>query len=553
MNKRIYLVTGGAGFLGGTICRKLTERGDKVRTLVLKDDPTAKNIPGAVEVTEGDLTDVGSLEKFFTVPEGYTSVVIQVAGVVRVDEEYHQSLIDVNVGGAKNIIAMCLAHPEVEKLVYVSSTGAIPESPMGQPIREVENMEPEKVRGWYSRSKAMATQAVLDAAREQGLNACVVYPTGIMGPGDLGLTNETTNTIIRIMKGGMTVGMCGSLNLVDVRDLADGTIAAADRGGKGETYILGNEEITLREMCRMLREASGCRQPLFYVPISMAYKMAAQMEKKARKSGKKPLMTNFSVYNLARNNRFDCSKARRELGYHPRSYAETLRDEANWLVEAGYVPGTVRQLPRDSGSITEIVEDKGLLRAIAAAANREQLRARLREAGISQLDEETIAQAFTFLSVIRQSDKLLAIFRDTDYARCCERLAADGIKTSPAEYDLIQDVLSAADDSGMGTEMRAATDWESAVNVLQKRGYYHITAEFLEMLVEYALLLRELFTPEEYEAMANMPMEERCTKTIQMLCAADTVAAMRFGLPYAMEPAYLIALSCAIHFIHIRN
>ena len=89
-------------------------------------------------------------------------------------------------------------------------------------------------------------------------------------------------------------------------------------------------------MCRMLHKASGCKTPYFYVPLSMAYKLAEQMEKKAKKTGEKPMMTNFAVYNLARNNQFDYSKAERELGYCTRPYEETLKDEAEWLMAEGF-------------------------------------------------------------------------------------------------------------------------------------------------------------------------------------------------------------------------
>lgn len=93
----------------------------------------------------------------------------------------------------------------------------------------------------------------------------------------------------------------------------------------------------MQEMCQMLHEASGCKTPYFYVPIHMAYKLAGQMEKKAKKTGEKPMMTNFAVYNLARNNTFDYSKAESELGYHTRPYEETLKDEAEWLVAEGFI------------------------------------------------------------------------------------------------------------------------------------------------------------------------------------------------------------------------
>lgn len=339
MGKTIYLVTGAAGFLGSHVCDELLERGDPVRALVLPGDKSVKYIPSSVEIVEGNLCDVESLRTFFAIPQGDESVVIHCASMVTTNAEFNQKLIDVNVGGTENMISMCLEHPECRKMVYVSSTGAIPEQPKGIPITETDHFTPvdEKTQvGCYSQSKAMATQAVLDACRERGLKACVVHPSGILGPKDYAV-GETTGTVIKIMNGEMPVGMGGSFNLCDVRDLAHGCIAAADRGRVGECYILGNKEVTLKEVCRMLHDASGCKMPYFYVPIGMAFLLAAQMENQAKKTGEKPLMTNFAVYNLARNNTFDYSKAERELGYHTRPYAETLADEARWLIQEGYV------------------------------------------------------------------------------------------------------------------------------------------------------------------------------------------------------------------------
>lgn len=339
MGKTIYLVTGAAGFLGSHVCDELLERGERVRALVLPGDRSVKYVPPQVEIVEGNLCDVDSLEAFFAVPDGETSLVIHCASMVTTNAEFNQKLIDVNVGGTKNMIDKCLSHPECQKMVYVSSTGAIPELPKGTPIAETDCFTPineETQVGCYSQSKALATQEVLDACRQRGLKACVVHPSGILGPKDYAV-GETTGTIIKIMNGEMPVGMGGSFNLCDVRDLAKGCVGAADKGRVGECYILGNKEVTLKEVCKMLHDASGCKTPYFYVPIGMAYRLAAQMEKKAQKTGEKPLMTNFAVYNLARNNRFDYSKAERELGYHTRPYAETLKDEAEWLVENGFV------------------------------------------------------------------------------------------------------------------------------------------------------------------------------------------------------------------------
>lgn len=336
MSRTLYLVTGAAGFLGSHICRQLLDRGESVRAFVLKGDPAVKYIPEKVEIVTGDLCDINSLEIFFKVPDDTQTIILHVASMVTVNPDYNQKLMDINVGGTKNIIEKCLEHPECKKMVYVSSSGAIPELPKGQKIREVKQFDSEKVVGWYSKTKAMATQAVLDAVKKEGLNACVVHPSGILGPQDYAI-GETTGTIIKIINGEMPVGMRGSFNLCDVRDLAAGCIAAADKGRTGECYILGNEEVTLKEMCELLDKDLHCGTCKLYLPLGLAKLLAKQMEKKAEKTGKKALMTTFSVYNLERNNTFDYSKAKKELGYHTRSYAETLHDEAVWLKEEGKI------------------------------------------------------------------------------------------------------------------------------------------------------------------------------------------------------------------------
>lgn len=334
MKNIMYLVTGAAGFLGSNVCSQLIERGEKVRALVLPGDPAVKFVPEQVEICLGDLCDKASLDAFFNIPEGMGSMVIHCASMVTVDPEYNQKLMDINVGGTRNIIDQCLKHGECRKLVYVSSTGAIPELPKGQRIREVSRFEPEQVVGCYSQSKAMATQVVLDAVRERGLFACVVHPSGILGPGDHAIS-ETTGSILQILRGEMPAGIRGSFNLCDVRDLAHGCIMAADKGRCGQCYILGNEEVTLKELCGMLSRESGCKPLKFYLPLGVASFFAKLMEKQARRTGKKPLMTTFSVYNLARNNAFDYTKAQLELGYHTRSYEETIRDEVRWLKVEG--------------------------------------------------------------------------------------------------------------------------------------------------------------------------------------------------------------------------
>ncbi len=336
MSNTLYLVTGAAGFLGGHVCRQLIERGDKVRAFALPGDKGIQFIPDGVEVVEGNLCNMEDVERFFTVEEGVETICMHIASVVTVSPDYNPLVMNVNVGGTKNIINCCKAHKECKKLVYCSSTGAIPEEKKGKKIKEVIYFDEDQTVGCYSRSKAIASQAVLDAANIDGLNACIVHPSGILGPEDPAI-GETTGTVIDIIKGELPMGMDGSFNLCDVRDLAAGCIAAADKGKKGECYILANEEVSFRDFAKLLSEESGCKPIKNFLPLKLAYMIAAVMEKIAKKTGKEPLMTTFSVYNLEKNNAFDYSKAQRELGYKTRSYKETICDEVAWLKANGYV------------------------------------------------------------------------------------------------------------------------------------------------------------------------------------------------------------------------
>ncbi len=336
MDKKLYLVTGAAGFLGSAVCRKLLERGAQVRALVLPGDVSVKYLPDGIDIIYGDLCSRDDLSRFFKDTDMFETYVLHIASIVTVNPEYSKKVMDVNVGGTENIIAFCRER-KIKKLVYCSSTGAIPEEKSGA-IHECEGqipIDPERIRGCYSLSKALATNLVLKAAAE-GLEACVVHPSGILGPEDFAM-GETTKTLVDIINGKMPAGIDGSFNLCDVRDLANGIISASEKGSSGECYILGNEPVSFKEFTSLVAEESGCRPIKLFLPVGAAGFLAGIMEKKAKKNGEKPLMTRFSVYNLARNNNFDSGKAKRELGYATRSYRETIRDEIQWLKKTGKI------------------------------------------------------------------------------------------------------------------------------------------------------------------------------------------------------------------------
>lgn len=555
MNNRMYLVTGAAGFLGSHVCSELLERGDRVRALVLPRDPGAKFIPASVEVVEGNLCDMASLEPFFAVPEGTETYVIHCASMVTTNPDFSQKLIDVNVGGTKNIIELCLNHPECKKMVYVSSTGAIPELPKGTKIAETRKFTPVNPKtqvGCYSQSKAMATQEVLDACDNRGLQACVVHPSGILGPDDHAIS-ETTGTVIKIMNGEMSVGMGGSFNLCDVRDLAHGCVAACDRGRIGECYILGNEEVTLKEVCQMLHDASGCKMPLFYVPIRMAYMLAAQMEKKAAKTGEKPLMTNFAVYNLARNNSFDYSKAKRELGYSTRPYAETLADEAKWLVKEGRIKGAsplpAEQTQRkgvlsadESAMVRKLISNRDYVRQVAAVKSADELELLAAQCGIYGCSSQMLEECYQGIALSQNWQAVKEMLSDHDFESVSRKLAAFGLSTSRDNFNLINDIVAIAQDNEL---LKLVIEEPSVLKicaVLNEKGYHAVTPGFLAMLRENVSGLVEdgLLNIEDF---AGKDFWQRCEASLNLLAAMSALVELQLKLAGAMNPAFLIAMA----------
>jgi dihydroflavonol-4-reductase len=329
MTKQLYLLTGAAGYLGSNISRALVEQRKDMRALVLEGDPGAKLVPLEAEIITGDLLDEDSLEKFFTVNEGTEVIVIHCASMVTVSPELTPKLYAVNVNGTKNIINKCIAH-KVKKLVYISSTGAIPELPKGQLIREVTSFYPDAVIGGYGKTKATATQLVLDAVKEHDLDASIIFPSGISGPNDYG-NGYFTNFIIDYVNGNMPAGIAGSFNAVDVRDLAAGVIACTEKGRKGEGYILSNCAVSMGDLFRLISKNTGAREVKTILPVSVA-KFFAFMAGIVSHFTKKPgLLTPYAIYNLVRNNNFTNEKAERELGFTVRPFEETIRDMAMWL------------------------------------------------------------------------------------------------------------------------------------------------------------------------------------------------------------------------------
>lgn len=323
-----YLVTGAAGHLGNTIVGELIARGEQVRALVLPNDSAAKRLPKQVEIVEGDVLDLASLERFFAVAADTRIVVIHCAGIVTVASKYQQIVYDVNVTGTKNIVDLCL-QKGAHKLVYISSVHAIPELPKGQVITEIKGFDPNKVIGLYAKTKAAATALVLESVKK-GLNASVVHPAGICGPYDYG-KGHLTQLVIDYYKGKLAAAVDGGYDFVDVRDVAQGVLACCEQGKPGECYILSNHYYSIPEVLEVFHDVTGKKRIKTFLPMWLAKATAPLGELYYKLRKQPPLYTPYSLHTLTSNGRFSNDKARRELGYHVRPFKLTVADTVRWL------------------------------------------------------------------------------------------------------------------------------------------------------------------------------------------------------------------------------
>lgn len=322
-----YLVTGARGHLGSALLRLLSRRGQQVRGLVLPGEgKKGPALPG-VELIEGDVCRPESLEPLLAGLDGRETALIHTAGIVDISGARTEEMRSVNVGGTANVVELC-RRAGIGRLVYVSSVHAIPEGdPLGV-LRETCAFSPDKVVGSYAKTKAEATALVLSAAR-QGLPAVVVHPSGILGPYESG-GNHLVQMVRDYLAGKLPACVRGGYDFVDVRDVAAGCVAAAERGRAGECYILSNRHYEVREVLDMVRRQKGGRK-LPVLPMWMARAAEPLLRWGAQMAGRRALYTRYSLHALHSNDRFDHSKATAELGYRPRDLRLTVRDTLRWL------------------------------------------------------------------------------------------------------------------------------------------------------------------------------------------------------------------------------
>jgi dihydroflavonol-4-reductase len=323
---RPALVTGASGFIGWHVARKLLARGEKVRALVR---PTSEVRELDLEIVRGDLRDPVSLNAAVC---GCTTV-YHVAADYRLWAKDARELYSSNVDGTRNLL-LAARNANVDRVVYTSTVGCIgiPAEGMGT---ETTAAGIGEMTGAYKRSKFQAEQVALEFARS-GFPVVIVNPTAPIGDHDFKPT-PTGRIIVDFLKGDLPAFVDTGLNLVDVEDIAEAHLLAAQHGRAGQRYILGCQNLTLQQILERLAVVCGTKAPRWRIPYAAAYMAGVASTGWANWTGHQPRVP-IDAVKMSRKKVFVSSdKAKRELGFDPGPIDGALQRAVQWFRANGYV------------------------------------------------------------------------------------------------------------------------------------------------------------------------------------------------------------------------
>jgi dihydroflavonol-4-reductase len=322
------LVTGATGFVGAAVARALLAANWEVRVLARRGSDR-RNLSGlAIEVAEGDLTDLKSLQH---AARGCIGL-FHVAADYRLGAPDPEQLYRVNVEGTRNILDAA-SRAGVQRIVYTSSVATIGIPADGTPGDEATPNSLQNMIGHYKRSKYVAEEVVQKAA-DAGTSIVIVSPSTPVGPGDVKPT-PTGQLVLDAAAGRMPAYVDTGLNIVHVDDVAAGHLLAYERGKPGERYILGGQDMTLREILGMVSSLVGRPPPRVRLPYGVVLPIAYLAEGYARLTGRSGRITLEGVRMSRKRMFFSSAKAARDLGYTFRPPVEAFKDAIRWFRDNG--------------------------------------------------------------------------------------------------------------------------------------------------------------------------------------------------------------------------
>lgn len=325
------IVTGANGFVGSAIVRQLLDSGHEVRALV-REKSNRRSIEGLpIEICIGDIRDQSSLTRAMS----GCQALFHVAADYRLWVPNPDEMYETNVNGSRTVM-LAAAEAGVERIVYTSSVATLGLNRDGAPANEQTRATLDDMIGPYKRSKYLAEAEVRRLVDELGLPAVIVNPSTPVGPRDIKPT-PTGQMILQAVRGRMPAYVNTGLNLVHVDDVAKGHLLALERGAIGQRYILGGENMMLKEILDHISAITGRRPPSVKLPHNLVLPFAWLTEQFGRLLHKRNLLLTVDGVRMAKKRMFFSSaKAEQELGYRPRPACEALRDAAHWFQTNGY-------------------------------------------------------------------------------------------------------------------------------------------------------------------------------------------------------------------------
>src|SRR5246127_4106935 len=327
----LAFVTGATGFLGSHVARVLADQGADLRLLV-RATSNLRNLQGLkAETAIGDLRDAGSLEKAISGCDTVFHVAADYRLWVRDPAEMYRS----NVEGTRAILEAARKN-KVRRLVYTSSVATIGFTGNGHPADEDSPVSLADMIGHYKRSKFMAEQVAMEAGRS-GMHVVTVNPTTPVGEQDIKPT-PTGRIIVDFLKKKFPAYVDTGLNLVDVDEVARGHVAALEKGRSGERYILGGENLTLKQILDKLAAITGLPSPKFRVPYAVAFATGVVDEVITGRILHREPRATIEAVRMSRKKMFVTSaKAERELGWKVIPVDDALRRAVEWFRTHRYV------------------------------------------------------------------------------------------------------------------------------------------------------------------------------------------------------------------------
>jgi dihydroflavonol-4-reductase len=319
-----FFITGATGHLGYHLVRHLRAHHHHVYALVLPDDPLTSSLPKNVMVVEGNLLDPSSLDRFLNHPHDGYRVIIHAASRVTTQSKKDLLTYKVNVEGAQNMIDLTKRH-HIDHLIYVSSVHALKTLSHRQLVNETHMGDPSSIRGFYAKTKAEATQKMWTEHQLNNLPVSIVFPSGFIGPQDLG-KGYTTLMIKEAMAKRMNIFFRGGYDFVDVRDVAEAIVKIAEMKFIGEKFILNGDYVSFNQIMRWVDEAMQHRPCRVCMPRFFIWLAIPLLTMYYRITGKKPLLTGYAFETMQTPVRFDHSHASKTFGYEPRSIQVTVFD-----------------------------------------------------------------------------------------------------------------------------------------------------------------------------------------------------------------------------------